>query len=233
MKRLTMFSFAFFCFLLLFCLSPPVQAAQQNDPFEQLFGYRAFLAGPGDFPFYFERHWTRILQTEQDTPCLQRSASCLPLSDATHWVYLANSAPAMDELRLLRTINAFFNKFPYASDKVTYGVVGYWPTLAEFFSRRSGDCKAYTLSKYFALRALGVHDAQLRIVLGYKVKGREYHSLLMVNTTKGIYILDNTTRPIDLILPHATPPFQFIPLFMFNAKERWTFKQNLAALLSK
>jgi predicted transglutaminase-like cysteine proteinase len=209
-------------------------AAQQgDDPFGRIFGRQAFPAEPKDFPAYIEHHWTRVLQAEQDNPCLRRTASCLPQRDAPHWLYLVGKAPSMDEMALLRTVSAFFNKFPAASDMENYGVEDRWPTLADFFSRRSGDCKAYTLSKYFALRALGLKDDVLRIVLAHMPKRKANHAMLAVNTAKGVYILDNNTRPIDLILPQEKFTPQFIPLFMLNEKGRWTFRQNMELLLAK
>jgi predicted transglutaminase-like cysteine proteinase len=223
------------CCLACFLLLPGIALSAQvlhPVPFKKLFGYTAFPAGPGEFPIYFERHWTRVLKAEFDTPCLQNNASCLPLADAPHCIFLAGKATAMDEMKLLRTVNAFFNKFPYAQDTINYGVIGYWPTLNDFFLRRAGDCKAYALSKYFALRALGLDDHRLRIVLAHLPKRRVFHAVVAVSTAKGVFILDNNTRPIDLVLPQENFTSQYVPLFMFNEKGRWTFRQNLGRLLS-
>lgn len=216
------------CFVLFLCL--PVQAAQQRESFEQLFGCQAYPATLRDFPVYLEKHWSRVLKAEQDHPCLQRTTSCLQPVDAPQWLYLAAKTPSMNETDLLRTVNAFFNKFSPASDQENYGVADYWPTLAEFFSHRSGDCKAYTLAKYFALRALGMPDDKLRIVLVYRKKNNTNHSVVAVDTARGIFILDNSARPSDLILPQGKYRAQFIPLFMFNEKGRWTFNQDLKLL---
>jgi len=214
------------CFLLLPGIFLPAQAAQQRDPFERLFGHTAFPAGAKDFPAYIDKHWTRVLQAEQSSPCLQRNTSCLPPADAPQWLYLVSKAPGMDEMQLLRTVTGFFNKFPSVSDMENYGVEDRWPTLADFFSKRSGDCKAYTLSKYFALRALGRQDDTLRIVLVHLPKRKANHAVLAVSTGKGVFILDNNTRPLDLILPHEKFRSQFIPLFMLNEKGRWTFRPD-------
>jgi predicted transglutaminase-like cysteine proteinase len=232
-RRLSLPSFCLACFLLLqgLCLSAP--AAQPQDPFERLFGRQAFPPGTNEFPAYIERQWTRVLKAEQDKPCLQTTASCLPLADAPHWLYLVGKAPAMDEMTLLRTVTAFFNKFPSASDMENYGVEDRWPTLEDFFSRRSGDCKAYTLSKYFALRALGLQDDRVRIVLVHIPKRKANHALLAVNTDRGVFILDNNTRPLDLILPQEKFNSQFIPLFMLNEQGRWTFRPDPELLRAK
>ena len=229
MTRLSLLSLTFclVCCLLFPCL--PAQGAQP-DPFERLFGHQAQPAGKKDFPVYIEVQWTRVLKAELSSPCLQRTASCLPPADAPQWLYLAGKAPAMDEMTRLRTVNAFFNKFPAVSDKENYGKVDHWPTLAEFFSHRSGDCKAYTLAKYFALRVLGVDDDKLRIVVVRIPANKINHAMLAVATAKGVFILDNNARPIDLILPQEKLASQFVPLFMLNEKGRWTFKQDTKLL---
>jgi len=221
------------CLLTALCLvfaCVGIAGAAQPDPFERLFGHTAFSAGAKDFPRYIEKHWTRVLKEEQNNPCLQRTASCLPQVDAPSWLYLAGKASSMDEMTRLRSVNAFFNKFPAASDMQNYGVADRWPTLAEFFSRRSGDCKAYTLAKYFALRVLGVSDDQLRIVTVHLPKHRVNHSVLAVATSKGVFVLNDLVRPTDLILPQEKLSSEYIPLFMFNEKGRWTFRQEEALL---
>jgi predicted transglutaminase-like cysteine proteinase len=222
------------CVFLLSDLFLPARAAQLRDPFEQLFGHTAFPAEPHEFPTYIEQQWTKVLQAEQDRPCLQRNASCLPPADASQWLYLVNKAPSMDEMALLRAVTGFFNhKFPSASDMQLYGVEDRWPTLTDFFNSRSGDCKAYTLSKYFALRALGRQDDTLRIVLVHLPQRKANHAVLAVSTGKGVFILDNNTRPFDLILPQDKFHSQFIPLFMLNAQGRWTFRPDPALLRAK
>jgi len=202
-----------------------ISRAGQPEPFEQLFGYTAFPAGERDFPRYLEKHWTRVLQAERQSPCLERTTSCLQPADAPQWVKLAAKAPSMEELTLLRTVNAFFNKFPAASDMKIYGVSDYWPSLAEFFRHRSGDCKAYTLAKYFALRALGVPDGKLRIVVARQTRFKANHSMLAVATSKGVFIMDDLVRPPDLIQPQEKLHSEFIPLFMLNETGRWSFRQ--------
>ena len=203
-------------------------AAAQPAPLEQLFGYQAFPVPWQEFPLYTEKNWRRVLKAEQQTPCLQRDSSCLQAPDASQWLNLARKAASMDELTLLRNVNAFFNKYPIVPDMENYGKADYWPTLAEFFSRRSGDCKAYTLSKYFALRALGMEDDKLRIVLVFQPARKTNHAVLAVNTAKGVFILDNSVRPIDLILRQEKYGTQCIPLFMLNEKGRWSFRQDEA-----
>ena len=212
------------CLAAFFCLLASAQAAQRHDPFTQLFGVRAFAAKRKDIPANVERNWMRVLHAEQASPCLLRNTSCLPAAEAAQWLALAAGAPGMDELELLRAVNGLFNSFPYATDMENYGVEDRWPTMADFSSRRAGDCKAHTLAKYFALRALGTPDEKLRIVLAHLPKRKLNHAVLAVDTAKGIFILDGNVRPRTLILPQEALSSEFIPLVMLNAMGRWTFR---------
>ena len=222
------------CLLACLALLPgfflPAQAARQQEPFERLFGYEAFPADAKDFPLHIKKHWLKVLKVERDTPCLRRDASCLPQADAPHWLYLAAKSPKMDETELLRSVNAFFNKYPSVSSVATFGANDGWPTPTDFVNRRAGDCKAYPVAKYFALRALGVSDDKLRIVLMHMPQRKITHSVLAVATARGVFILDHNTRPIDLIQTQDKYNGQCIPLLMLNEKGRWTFKQDMKLL---
>ena len=221
------------CLAVFFCLLVSAQAAQRSDPFEWLFGVRAFPAKPKEIPANVEKNWMRVLHAEQASPCLLRSTSCLSPADAPQWLSLAAKAAEMEEMELLRTVNALFNSFPYASDIENYGVEDRWPTMADFSSRRAGDCKAHTLAKYFALHALGVPDERLRIVLVHLPRRKVNHAVLAVDTSRGVIILDGNVRPQALILPQEALRSEFIPLFMLNARGRWTFKPDVELLRAR
>jgi len=102
--------------------------------------------------------------------------------------------------------------------------------MADFSSRGSGDCKAYTLSKDFALRALGMDDDRLRIVLVHLPKRGVDHAVLAVATTKGVMILDSI---LHLVLPQEKFRSEYLPLFMLNASGRWTFRQDMELARAK
>jgi predicted transglutaminase-like cysteine proteinase len=210
----------------------PARAEERPDPFERLFGHKASIARQ-NFPANIEQHWRRVLHAEHDSPCLLRNTSCLPPGDAPQWLKLAGKAPAMEELELLRAVNGFFNNFPFATDMENYGVEDRWPTMADFSSRRSGDCKAYAVTKYFALRALGVPDEKMRIVLVHLYRRKVNHAVLAVDTAKGVFILDGNARPKDLILPQERCGSMFTPLYMLNEKARWTFRPDKELLRAK
>ena len=211
-------------------LSVPAAMAAQPEPFARLFGVDAYIAEGQDFPLHIKKHWLKVLKAEKDAPCLQKNASRLPQPDASHWLNLTRQASTMDAMSRLRAVNAFFNKFPASTNQENFGDKDRWPSMEDFFNRRAGDRKAYALSKYFALRALGVPDDKLRIVLAHLPERKAPHAVLAVATDKGVFILDNDVQPLDLILPQEKFNARFIPLLMFNEKGRWIFRQNMDLL---
>jgi predicted transglutaminase-like cysteine proteinase len=217
-RRFTALFLASFLLLLLF---DPARAAR--TPFERLFGREPLPATAQNFPADVERQWRRVLEAETREPSLGLKSSRLPAPHASHWLYFAGKASRMEETELLRGVNAFFNRFPPASDEKNYGMKEHWASPAEFFRHRSGDCEDYVLAKYFTLRLFGLPDDSLRIVLGYDERGKQHHAVLAVRTKKGVYILDNNVRPGELILPQEKYLSRFTPLYMLNAGGRWTF----------
>ncbi|MFQ6016751.1 MAG: transglutaminase-like cysteine peptidase, partial [Kiloniellaceae bacterium] len=70
------------------------------------------------------------------------------------WRQIGAAAAGLDRMEKLRAVNRFFNRWPYKTDRMVYGVGEYWATPTEFMSR-SGDCEDYAIAKFFALRELG------------------------------------------------------------------------------
>ena len=200
--------------------------AAGQEVFASLFGHATLPATSKDFPVNVEEQWQRVLAEELASPSLELHSSRLPPVDARHWLYFVSKAKAMDETGLLRGVNAFFNKYQGVSDQKNYQQDEYWAGPAEFFARGAGDCEEYALAKYFALRALGIADEKMRILLVYDVKNKANHALLAVAISRGVYILDNNVRPKELILPQNKFVSVFVPLYALNASGRWTFAKN-------
>ena len=66
-------------------------------------------------------------------------------------------------VKQLKSVNDFFNKIKYMSDKKVWKKKDYWASPFEFLGVGAGDCEDYAIAKYFALRALGVPDKKLKI----------------------------------------------------------------------
>lgn len=122
-------------------------------------------------------------------------------------------APLVDQVK---AVNNFFNQWPYKTDLEVWGVEDYWETPREFIER-SGDCEDYAISKYYALRDLGVPAELLRIV-AVKDAIRNYgHAICLIMVNDDAYILDNLT---NLTLSHKRLT-HYKPQFSVNENFLW------------
>lgn len=160
--------------------------------------------------------WKRVLskargEIKQFNTC---AANCPP--GTASWRRVINQSRGLAPMDQLRTVNAFFNKWPYRLDEDAYGTSDWWATPQEFL-KRSGDCEDYAISKYFALRELGFPPEALRIVV-LKDRIRNIgHAVLAVFVENEVHVLDNVT---NMIFPH-TKYRHYVPQYSLNERARW------------
>lgn len=116
----------------------------------------------------------------------------------------------------LTEVNDFFNQFSYRDDLSQWGIEDYWATPEEFIGVYAGDCEDYVISKYFALRTLGVADEHLYLTYVKAVKENIAHMVLS-------YF--ETPQSIPLILDNYNPRIvtadkrkDLLPVYSFNAR---------------
>ena len=176
--------------------------------------------------------WARVLskmKTErpQFRACLDNKAAC-SAAGLRAWREVADTAKGKPELEVLKTVNGYFNRWPYKLDRELYGVSEFWATPQEFM-KRSGDCEDYAISKFFVLRDLGYANDQLRIVILMDRIRRMGHAVLAVYALGDILILDSLT---DLIFSHKKYR-HYVPQYSMNETTRWAHfygKNSTAAL---
>lgn len=95
--------------------------------------------------------------------------------------------PAADQIA---GVQAVVNKLPYVSDLANWGMADRWETPAEMFAR-GGDCEDFALTKYFALRDLGLPEAALRIAVVWDNRDAEQHAVLFAEAGGRSWVLDN------------------------------------------
>jgi predicted transglutaminase-like cysteine proteinase len=96
----------------------------------------------------------------------------------------------------LQTVNNSVNsRVRERSDLVNYGVADYWELPLEG-GNGAGDCEDFALEKRKQLMDQGVPENALSIAL-VKTSWGESHSVLLVRTDKGDYVLDNLSSWID------------------------------------
>lgn len=135
--------------------------------------------------------------TRNASDCRNRSASAkLPAS----------------RLSLLQSVNKAVNRaIKPTADKIAFGRREYWTSKA-----RSGDCEDFALAKRAKLLRKGFKSSQLLLTMGHN--GREAHTVLVVRTRDGDYVLDNL---YDEVNPVRSAHMSFIKIQSPEHGGRW------------
>lgn len=64
-----------------------------------------------------------------------------------------------------RRINRHVNHLKHVSDMANWQQEDFWATPMELFLRGAGDCEDFAIAKYFLLRAQGVRDERLQLLV--------------------------------------------------------------------
>lgn len=164
-------------------------------------------------------NWTRVTaiaeaQTEAFSACDASREVCS--AAALSWQKIIGEGVGLPAMEQLKAVNRYFNRWPYRLDIDVYGISDYWATPDEFL-RLSGDCEDYSITKYYALRKLGIAVDNMRIVLlKDNIRGIA-HAVLAVSLDGESYILDNLT---DMVLSHLQYE-HYIPQYSVNEFYRW------------
>jgi len=113
-------------------------------------------------------------------------------------------------------VNTKMNKVRYISDSQNWGKSDYWETPIEFL-KRGGDCEDYAITKYVALRTLGVPEDRLRVAIVQDTYKNIPHAVLVVYTESGAYILDNQNPS----LVSAEFGTRYRPIYSINRQGWW------------
>ena len=108
--------------------------------------------------------------------------------------YVLVKGAALDRDRQLRLVNRYINKRRYRRDRRQTSLSAapggeavlknHWSTLLEFL-KRGGDCEDYAVAKYFLLRELGFPAEDMRVLVTYEKRARDYHAVLAVRRDDG------------------------------------------------
>lgn len=130
----------------------------------------------------------------------------------------ANAGIGLDESELLARVNRWVNRqFAYINDDENYGVRDFWATAEQTVARGSGDCEDLAILKMHMLRAAGVREDQMKLVLLRDLAANADHAFLLVQTKAGKVVLDNMTdRAYD-----GSAANYVRPILSFSANKRW------------
>lgn len=121
-------------------------------------------------------------------------------------------------------INDWANKHPYIVDQLNWGLEDYWETPYEFMTV-NGDCEDYAIAKYYSLRALGVPEDKLRIMVVQDLNlGGVIHAIL------GVYDDDNELLILDNQITQVRPAlkiYHYRPIYGVNEGWWWAYTPKI------
>ena len=130
--------------------------------------------------------------------CQREPDQCAKSNNAASDISLSPSA-----WHLLEQVNTAWNTAIHPEeDAAHYGRVDYWTIPKDGY----GDCEDYALAKRKSLRDLGLPIEALRLTIA-RTKDGTAHTVLVVATDRGDYVLDNLNAAI---LPWAAAPYTWI-----------------------
>lgn len=164
--------------------------------------------------------WTDVMaratQEQQYTAVCIRGGerSCAPQV----WRELITRLDGLPLMAKLETVNRFINRYPYVPTWQNWHRSSYWEAPFEFLAR-GGQCQDYAIAKYLALHAVGVSDAQIRVLILRDTDLGIDHAVLLADVDGVAYILDNLNATI---IP-ADRDTQYRPYYAINQSGYWTY----------
>ena len=177
-----------------------------------------------------ERWPAWALTLERHEADRERIERCLADKDACEGKlkslrYLISRGSDLSRKRQLQLVNRYINKRRYRRDRreLSLSVASegqamlrnHWTTLLDFMSR-GGDCEDFAAAKYFLLRELGVPAEDMRILVTWEKKARDYHAVLAVRKEDGTAWLLETD---DTIVRGSQRRYRFI--YALNEEGIW------------
>ncbi len=118
--------------------------------------------------------------------------------------------------KMVAGVNDIVNQIPYINDSQIYGKSDHWATPIEFL-QNGGDCEDFAITKYVALRALGIPEERMRILVLQDLKKNIPHAVLVVYTNNGPVLLDNQIKTVT----HVERISHYKPIFSINRDSWW------------
>lgn len=170
---------------------------------------------PSDRPDIFNSVALRVGQSPLDNRFRQASASA-PTGAAAAY---AASIRGRDIIAKVEAVNAYVNgRIRFVDDIVQFRVADRWQSIGETMARGRGDCEDYALAKRAMLRAAGVSEQDLYLVVLKDLTRRADHSVLVVRANGRFLVLDNGT---DRIVDSANVQ-DYKPILTFTQGKVWT-----------
>jgi len=200
-----------------FCIDHPEECGQDTSRIGQVrlaaapvltpYWQSVFARPSGSVTYWLRRSWIR---ESRDINVLEETAIREEAAVAR--------VEAVDDLGLVAKVNADVNaEITPRVDREVFGDVDHWALPLVDGSGPFGDCEDFALQKRSILRKSGVSLGALSIAI-VETPRRETHAVLLVNTAKGVLVLDNLTSRIRRL---EQTPYRIISRESFGAPLHW------------
>jgi predicted transglutaminase-like cysteine proteinase len=162
---------------------------------------------------------SRILADEKTiAACRLDEATCSPA--ARRFLSLVESGGKNEPRVQLGKINRAINlAIRPASDWAQYGYADFWASPLQTLASGAGDCEDYAIVKYVVLRALGMTETDLRLMIVRDDKHQVEHAVVAVRDEQEWLILDNRT----MFIVNAADASYYNPMFVLEQKAPQAF----------
>lgn len=145
----------------------------------------------------------------------------------TAWENLMHHSLGKTEQEKIKSVNDFFNRMHWVSDKDLWNKKDYWATPIESLIRNAGDCEDFSIAKYFTLLAMDIPFERLRINY-VKMADQQNHMVLSYYPSLGTMplILDNFNK--ELLKQSKRTDLTF--MFSFNSEGLWLANNKMIAI---
>ncbi|MBU0824062.1 MAG: transglutaminase-like cysteine peptidase [Alphaproteobacteria bacterium] len=153
----------------------------------------------------FDDRWARIRRA----PAMQLMQAQLQHAAVTN---------VLNERDTLDRVNRWVNRrIVYIADENNDRQRDYWATADETVARGSGDCEDFAILKMHMLRAAGIDEDRMKLVLLRDLAINADHALLLVRSNAGWVVLDNMTDRIY----DGRQSDTMRPILSFSGNRRW------------
>ena len=131
----------------------------------------------------------------------------------------AASLRDLDPVARAGAVNRYVNqRVRFTDDSRQYGRNDVWTAAADTLARGRGDCEDYAIAKMQMLKAAGIADRDLYLVILKDLVRRADHAVLVVRAGGRMLLLDNGTD----VMADTETVRDYKPVLTFNATGSWT-----------
>ena len=163
--------------------------------------------------------WTSLMpRYEQAKAAMDKQCAADPEHcPSAKWEAMLKGLAGKPMKQKLDTVNRFFNAVTYIEDSSNWGAQDYWATPYEMMTR-GADCEDYAIAKFISLRALGVPNDKMRVVILQDLNlGGIMHAVLIVFVGSDVLVLDNQIKQPK----NALDIYHYKPIYSINEEYWW------------